>query len=189
MGMRVIGGSARGRKLRLVPGTSTRPVRSVVRESLFNILGVWVRGTRWLDMFAGTGSIGIEALSRGAGSCLFLDTSRNAVRTIKLNLEATGLSRDSEIRQADAFRYLEGEYDREFDVIYIAPPQYRELWKRGLLLIDARPDWLSPDGIAIVQIDPNEYEEPDLKNLAQYDSRRYGSTLLCFYERKAAENL
>jgi len=82
MPIRVIGGKARGRKLKLVPGDTTRPVRDIVKESLFNILGQWVRGSRWLDLFAGTGSVGIEALSRGADSCVFLDMSREAVRTI-----------------------------------------------------------------------------------------------------------
>ena len=77
--MRVIAGKARGRKLKMVPGDTTRPVRDIVKESLFNILGDWVRDSRWLDVFAGTGAIGIEALSRGAEYCLFLDSARAAV--------------------------------------------------------------------------------------------------------------
>ncbi len=185
MSLRVIGGKAKGRKLKPVPGDSTRPIRDMVKEALFNILGSWVQGSRWLDLFAGTGSVGIEALSRGADFCLFLDVDRMAVRTIRDNLTITGLAAGADVRHEDAFVFLdsppvEGE---EFDVIYIAPPQYRGMWLPALELIDARPDWLFPEGIAITQIDPVEFEDLSFKHLALYDQRTYGNTQLCFYER------
>lgn len=171
--------------MKMVPGDTTRPVRDLVKEALFNILGEWVRGSHWLDLFAGTGSIGIEALSRGAASCLFLDTDRAAVKTIHENLAATGLSASAEVRRADAFFYLartppEGG---RFEIIYVAPPQYRGLWRRALEQIDAQPGWLYPDGLAVAQIHPREYEELSLNNLVKTDERRYSKTLLCFYER------
>ena len=183
--MRVIGGKAKGRKLRLVPGDTTRPIRDLVKESLFNILGNWVVGSIWLDLFAGTGSVGIEALSRGARCVLFLDTSHAAVRTIHTNLKMTDLQEGAEVRRENAFAYLSSQSpgDDQYDVIYIAPPQYKRLWQPVLELIDAYPNWLCPDGIAVVQIDPSEHEEILLNNLVKYDSRRYGSTLLLFYER------
>src|SRR5512138_3682216 len=105
MAIRVISGKAKGRKLKLVPGDSTRPVMDRVKESLFNILGDWVRESRWLDLFAGTGSIGIEALSRGAASCLFLDLSRDAVRTVQENLQTTGLGQGAEVRRTDSLTF------------------------------------------------------------------------------------
>lgn len=184
MPIRVISGSARGRKLKLVPGDHTRPVMDRVKESLFNIIGQGVRDSRWLDLFAGTGSVGIEALSRGASYCLFLDISRDAVRTIYDNLRLTKLDERAEVRRADAFAVLSAPRGVEpFDIIYIAPPQYREIWKQALLRIDQQPGWLNPDGIAVAQIDPKEYQEITLNHLRLNDQRRYGNTLLCFYKR------
>lgn len=185
MAIRVISGKAKGRKLKLVPGDTTRPVMDRVKESLFNILGEWVRGSHWLDLFAGTGSVGIEALSRGAEGCLFLDLSRDAVRTIQDNLKTTGLEAGAEVRRADSLAFLDGMPDEgtRFEVIYIAPPQYKLMWRQALEKIDQRIDWLLPDGIAIVQIDPREYSEVAVANLRLYDERKYGNTLLCFYER------
>lgn len=183
--MRVISGKARGRKLKQVPGDSTRPVRDIVKESLFNILGTWVRGTRWLDMFAGTGSVGIEALSRDAAFCLFLDNNRRAIRTIHDNLDTTGLRADAEVRQVDALAFIGGSPqsdDQMFEVIYIAPPQYKDMWRKALVLVDSNPAWLVEDGIVIVQIDPVEFADVELANLVLYEERKYGSTLLCFYE-------
>ncbi|MBN1313699.1 MAG: 16S rRNA (guanine(966)-N(2))-methyltransferase RsmD [Anaerolineae bacterium] len=185
MPIRVIAGKAKGRKLKTVPGDSTRPVMDRVKENLFNILGADVRGSRWLDLFGGTGSVGIEALSRDAAYCLFLDTSRAAIETIRDNLRTTGLEASADVRRISAFAFLdqppaEGE---GFEVIYIAPPQYKGMWQRALDMIDAQPGWLLPDGIAVVQIDPKEYLELSFQNLNLYDQRRYGKTMLCFYER------
>ena len=184
MAIRVISGTARGRKLKMVPGDSTRPVMDRVKESLFNILGTWVRGSRWLDLFAGTGSIGIEALSRGAEYCLFLDLAGAAIRTIHENLSITDLAGSADVMRTDAFTFLRGEIPEEvFEVIYIAPPQYKGMWRSALELLDARSEWLYPDGVAVVQIDPAEYEPIELENLALFDERTYGNTMLCFYER------
>ena len=168
----------------MVPGDSTRPVMDRVKEALFNILGTWVRGSRWLDLFAGTGSIGIEALSRGAEYCLFLDLAGAAVRTIHENLEITGLAAAADVMRVDAFAFLQADTpDSGFEVIYIAPPQYKGMWKSAIELIDERPDWLYPDGLAVVQIDPDEFESLELQHLVITDQRTYGNTLLCFYER------
>ncbi len=182
-GLRVIGGIARGRRLRPVPGDTTRPITDRTKESLFNIIGGDIHGSSFLDLFAGTGSVGIEALSRGAAYARFLDLERLAVQTIRTNLESTGFSRAAEVLRIDAFKYLSQEPDRVFDYIYIAPPQYRQLWVRALRVLDANPKWLSPDAWVIVQIHPKEYEALDLVSLSAFDQRQYGSTLLIFYER------
>lgn len=183
--MRVIAGSAKGRKLKSVPGESTRPILDRIKENLFNILGSQVRETRWLDLFAGTGSVGIEALSRGAAYCLFVDNSRAAIRTIRENLEHTGLADRAEVVRENAYRFLQKEPGGEdaFDVVYIAPPQYKDMWLKALKLVDAQPGWLIPNGLVIVQIDPKEYGEVLLRRFYLYDQRSYGNTLLCFYER------
>ena len=184
--MRVISGTAKGRRLKMVPGESTRPILDRVKENLFNILGSWIRGSTWLDLFAGTGQVGIEALSRGAKFVLFTDMDRKAIATIKQNLAITNLEDRAEIRREDAFSLLsrppaEGE---GFEVVFIAPPQYKGMWVKALEILDKNPTWLLPDGIAIVQIDPEETDlTPELTTLEKYDERTYGRTMLLFYER------
>jgi len=180
--MRVISGKAKGRKLKLVPGDSTRPAMDRVKENLFNILGQFVVDSTWLDLFAGTGQIGIEALSRGARHVLFVDNVRAAVKVINDNLASTGLAAGATVLQSDAFRVLEGG-GGPYDVIYVAPPQYKELWLQVLVRVDERPlHFLTPDGLLIVQIDPKEDRPVTLAHLQEIDRRRYGSTLLLFYE-------
>ena len=184
--MRVIAGVAKGKKLKGVPGDTTRPITDRTKEALFNILGHWIVDARVLDLFGGTGAVGIEALSRGAAHVTFVDKSVAAVRTISENLRLTGLKTRASIRRADAFKFLgQAPPDGQpYDLIYIAPPQYKQMWARAIEMLDERLDeWLLPDGAIIVQIHPVEYEELPLKNLKLYDQRRYGSTLLCFYER------
>ena len=182
--MRVITGTAKGKKLKGVPGDSTRPITDRTKEALFSILGDWIVEARILDLFAGTGGVGIEALSRGAAHVTFIDNNRDATQTIGENLRLTELASGAYVRRADAFKFLEQPPAEPFDLIYIAPPQYQQFWAKALQRIDAEVDsWLLPDGVVIVQIHPIEYEELALKNLVLYDERKYGSTLLCFYER------
>lgn len=184
-GLRIISGIARGRRLKSVPGDSTRPVTDRVKESLFDILGADLsenQGASFLDLFAGTGSVGIEALSRGAAFVRFIDQNRLAVETVRFNLDHTGLKAGSEVIRMDAFTLLARQPDRNFDYVFIAPPQYKGLWKKTLLLLDANPKWLTEDSWVIVQIHPTEYELLSLQHLIEFDQRRYGSTLLIFYQ-------
>lgn len=184
--LRVIAGTARGRKLADVPGEGTRPITDRAKESLFNILAPALPGCAFFDVFAGTGAVGIEALSRGAAFARFNDKSRAAVHTIRDNLTHTGLEANAEVRQGDAFTLLSRRPDRAFDYVYIAPPQYKGMWREALETLDGQPDWLVEDGWAIVQIDPREHEAVELTHLEQFDERKYGNTLLVFYERKEA---
>ncbi len=181
--LRIIAGKAKGRKLKTVPGDTTRPVTDMVKEALFNILGIDVDGSKWWDVFGGTGAIGIEALSRGAAFIRFTDINRLPVDTIKENLAVCGFSKQAEVRRADAFSMLKGAPETQFEYIYIAPPQYKEMWSEALKLVDGNPGWLSETGEIIVQIHPMEYQEIKLVNLQKYDERKYGSTLLVFYEK------
>lgn len=183
MSLRVISGTAKGRKIKTVPGDSTRPITDRVKESLFNILAGDVVGSSWWDIFAGTGAVGIEALSRGASFVRFLDLDRKAVETIQENITHIGFNNSSEIRRGDAFVMLSAVPDRLFDFAYIAPPQYRGLWIKTILALDANIGWLSENGCVIVQIHPKEYERLSLKNLQESEQRKYGSTLLIFYDR------
>ncbi len=182
-GLRVIAGTVKGRRLKLVPGDGTRPIMDRVKESLFNIIGPGIKDATFLDLFGGTGSVGIEALSRGASRATFIDSSKLALTTIKANLEVTNFAKAATVIHGDALTYLQAEPTAGFDYIYIAPPQYAELWIKALRLVEVQPAWLNPDGWAVVQIDPKEYAEQALENLALVDQRKYGNTLLCFYER------
>lgn len=183
--MRVVGGKAKGRKLLSVPGEATRPIADRVKTALFDILADRVRGARVLDLFAGTGSVGIEALSRGAARVVFVDRSPRAVRVVCENLRRTALEEGAQVVRGDAFRYL-SQAGEAFDLIYVAPPQYRGLWKQALTAIE-KSDRLAPDGEVIVQIHPKEFEPLALKRLQLLDRRRYGSTLLCFYAPRGSE--
>ena len=184
MTLRVIAGKAKGRKLKSVPGDTTRPVTDRVKEALFNILAGDVTGSHWWDVFAGTGAIGIEALSRGAASVRFTDLNRAPIETIKFNVDHCGFFSQAEIRRGDAFTLLSKGADAQFEYIYIAPPQYKEMWEKALELLDEDLNWLGEDGWVIVQIDPKEYREMALQNLEEIDQRKYGTTLLLFFERK-----
>jgi 16S rRNA (guanine966-N2)-methyltransferase len=185
--MRVISGEAKGRRLRSVPGDVTRPITDRVKEALFDILDERVVEVSMLDLFAGTGSVGIEALSRGARLAVFVEQDGRALRTIRENLHATHLRERAEIVASDVFDYLARLQPQEkFDIIYVAPPQYRGLWARTLRILDQKMP-LALQGVLVVQIFPKEYQPLALTNLVLTDQRRYGSTLLCFYELVDAE--
>ncbi len=187
MSLRVISGSAKGRKLKSVPGDTTRPITDRVKEALFNIIGGDVVDSTWWDLFAGTGSVGIEALSRGAAFVRFSDRSRAAIETIRWNLRHCRLEERAEVRHGDAFAMLSIPPDRQFDYIYIAPPQYHELWSKALHTLDANPAWLNEDAWVIAQIHPREYGSLQLIHLNEFDRRKYGNTLLVFYILASAE--
>ena len=185
MSLRVISGKAKGRKLKDVPGDTTRPVTDMVKEALFNILAGDVQDSTWWDLFGGTGAIGIEALSRGAAFVRFSDLNRAPIETMRANLENTGFSTQAEIRRGDAYAMLEAAPTRIFDYIYVAPPQYKEMASKALQVLDANPGWLNDEGAwVIMQIHPREYRELELHSLEEFEQRKYGSTMLVFYEKK-----
>jgi 16S rRNA (guanine(966)-N(2))-methyltransferase RsmD len=183
--MRVIAGKAKGRRLKSVPGSGTRPITDRAKSALFSILGADVIGARFLDLFAGTGSVGIEALSRGASEAIFVERGRAALRTIRENLSHTGLTKGGQIERANVFEYL-ARKPTPFDYVYVAPPQYQRLWADTLRALERQPGWLFEDGWVIVQIHPREYEALPLQTLLQFDRRTYGGVLLCFYRRVPA---
>lgn len=183
MSLRVIAGTAKGRKLKSVPGDTTRPVMDRVKEALFNILAGDVIDSNWWDLFAGTGAIGIESLSRGARFVRFTDLNRAPIETIKENITHCRFDQQAEIKRGDAFTMLAGKADRQFEYIYIAPPQFKGMWLEALKRVDDNMDWLSEGGSVIAQIAPREYEQAELKHLVEGEQRKYGSTLLIFYDR------
>lgn len=185
--MRVIAGKARGRTLKMVPGEGTRPITDRVKESVFGIVQPGVVGSRWLDLFGGTGAVGIEALSRGAREVVFVELDRRVLGVLRENVQGCGLLAGAQFVQGDAFRYLAGR-PSAFDYIYVAPPQYQGLWVRVLDVLAETPGWLSADGEVVVQVHPRELKEaPDFETrwggLELLDERRYGSTVVLFYGR------
>jgi 16S rRNA (guanine(966)-N(2))-methyltransferase RsmD len=178
--VRVITGRAKGHSLKSVPGDITRPITDRAKCALFSIIGTQVIGSHFLDLFAGTGQVGIEALSRGAGEAVFVEIAGVALRTIQENLAHTRLEEGAHVVGADVFDFLLRDPD-PFDFIYVAPPQYKGLWAKTLHLLDKVPDWLADEGWIIVQTDPLEYEEQALERLTIFDQRSYGGVMLSFY--------
>ncbi len=177
----VIGGKAGGFNLKSVPGNITRPIMAKVKKAVFDIATPYVYDSSWLDLFAGTGSVGIEALSRGARFVRFVDIHRAAIKTIHENLAHTDLEEEAEVWHGNAFQVLEQTPDRQFDFIYVAPPQYERLWVKTLEVLDRNPAWMVYDTWVFVQIDPVEIEPFSLQNLKLFDKREYGSTALLMF--------
>ena len=178
--LRVISGTARGCRLRAVPGSGTRPITDRAKSALFSILGTRVRGCAFLDLYAGTGQVGIEALSRAATVSVFVEQGRAAIRTIRENLSRTRLKSGARVVRADVFHFLRRDAT-PFDHVFVAPPQYKELWAATLEALDAKPEWLAPDGMIIVQIHPREFGAQPLENFVLLDQRTYGGVMLCFF--------
>jgi 16S rRNA G966 N2-methylase RsmD len=114
----------------------------------------------------------------------FSDANREPIETIKSNVEHCGFKSRAEIRRADAFAYLASPPDRTIEYIYVAPPQYQDMWSKALELVDENMGWLAEDSWVIAQIALKEYRPLELENLQEFEQRKYGSTLLVFYERK-----
>ena len=181
--MRVIGGTERGRRLVGPSSEGTRPLSDRAREALFNILGPGIRGERVLDLFAGTGAVGIEALSRGAASATFVEQGRAALGDIRANLDTLGLAGRAEVVAGDALGFVARSRER-FDVIFAGPPQWAELWSKTLLAVDAHDEVLAEGGLLVTQLDPTEDTgDPELEHLVRVDARTYGRTLLLLHER------
>ncbi|WP_366460867.1 16S rRNA (guanine(966)-N(2))-methyltransferase RsmD [Flintibacter hominis] len=147
--MRVISGSARGRRLKELQGMDTRPTTDKVKESLFNIIQFEIEGRRVLDLFGGTGQLGIEALSRGADHCTFVDMRKEAAALIRENLRLTGLSERSRVVQGDALSFL-SSCGEKFDVILLDPPYHTELLEKSVERI-TEFDILREHGIMICE--------------------------------------
>jgi 16S rRNA (guanine966-N2)-methyltransferase len=175
--MRVIAGMHGGRTLKAPPGAATRPTSDRVREALFSILGARVQGARVLDLFAGSGALGIEALSRGAESAVFVDDAAAAIKAIRSNLEALDLS--AEIRRNDALRHLgaASAAAAQYDLVFLDPP-YRLANTLAGRLSEALPAVLAPGAVAVAESDRRA---PLALDLALHDERRYGDTLIRIY--------
>ena len=182
--MRVITGSARGRRLRELEGMETRPTTDRVKEGIFSALQFDIEGRRVLDLFAGTGQLGIEALSRGAASAVFVDRRADAVKLIRENLKVTELTDRAQVVAGDSMEYL-SRLREKFDIIFLDPPYEAGLLEPAIAQI-ARFDILNPHGIIVAECPagrPLPALEPPYRIHRAY---RYGKIGVTVYRRAGA---
>lgn len=183
--MRIITGSAKGRRLKMPGGGKTRPAMDKVKGSTFNIIANLVEDARFLDLFAGSGNLGIEALSRGGSYAAFVDASRECTRTIRENLELTALAERGEVFTMDCLKFLQTSTLQPFDVVFIDPPYLKGLLEPLLQYIPACR-LFTTDTLFII-----ERQKRDLIGIAampQYrllDERVFGDTVLTFFRLTA----
>jgi 16S rRNA (guanine966-N2)-methyltransferase len=172
--VRIVAGEWGGRRLQAPPGAATRPTSDRVREALFSVLGERVAGARVLDLFAGSGALGLEALSRGAAEATFVDAAPGAVRAVRANLAALGA--DAEVRRQDARRFLDGASAaaRQYDLVFLDPP-YRLAETLARELSERVPAVLAPGAAVVAESDRRS---PLHLDLPLHDERRYGDTLI-----------
>ncbi len=184
--MRVISGTARGRRLKELQGMETRPTTDRVKEALFNIVQFELPGRQVLDLFAGTGQLGIEALSRGAARCTFVDQRRDAAALVRENLKLTGLSQQARVVQGDSIFFLMSCREK-FDVIFLDPPYLTGALEKAMETVSAF-DILREHGIMVCE-SPLEQELPALA--APYErgkEYRYGKIKLTVYRHLGGED-
>ena len=182
--MRVISGASRGKKLIALDSQNTRPTLDRVKEALFNIIQNKVRDSVVLDLFSGTGALGIEALSRGAKEAVFCDNSKDAIKVITKNIENTKNLEKSIIINKDYNEALEKLSNKKFDLVFLDPP-----YKTNFVIIAIQKiimsNLLTEDGIVIVETDDITKENEILKiqNIEIFDKRKYGSVWLIFIRK------
>jgi 16S rRNA (guanine(966)-N(2))-methyltransferase RsmD len=183
--MRIIGGEAGGRRIRAPRGQATRPTADRVKEAIFNILGAPPPDTHALDLYAGAGSLGLEALSRGAASCVFVDRAPEAARCVKANLAALGWEDRGRVVVADAVAAL-ARLTPCFEWVFVDPPYASGEAPRALGALGGERERLLGDrAVVVVEHDRRHAPEDRYGALARRDRRRYGDTEVSFYARSA----
>ncbi len=177
--MRVTGGTGRGQRLKVPPGSRVRPTSNKVKQALFNILGNALVDASFLDLCAGAGGIGIEALSRGAGNVVFVDSSRESLTAVRNNIEQTGLGERAHIVFAKAESYLKRPLEN-FDIIFLDPPYAQDL--QPLLELIAGSGVVKADGIVVAEHFRKQPSPEKAGALVRYREARYGDTVLAFYK-------
>lgn len=178
--MRIIGGEYRSRILADIQGDNVRPTSDRAREALFNILGLRVRGARVLDLFAGSGALGLESLSRGAKEAAFNDLSKDSVAIVKKNIATLKAEDRARVYQTDFSAFLTA-VKAPFDLIFIDPPYRFDYGEKALQTI-AEKGLLTENGIAVYERD--RPFEGEIALLEKYDERKYGKAYLTFFRRK-----
>ncbi len=183
--LRIISGKARGTKLNTLEGVETRPTLDRVKEALFNIIQNNIYDAKVLDLFAGSGALGIEMLSRGAKEAILCDKSYKSIQIIKDNVEKTHFEEKAKVVNADYKKILETLRNEKFDIIFLDPP-YKSNFDIEALKIIIKQDMLSENGIIILETDCEKKKQEELNriNINIYDLRNYGRVSLFFLNRK-----
>ena len=185
--MRIITGSAKGTKLKVPVGIDTRPTADRVKESVFNILSDIVVDAHVLDIFAGTGNLGLEALSRGAKTAVFIDNSNDSIAIIKENANHTKLAQQTEIYKNDVLRALDRfvQDERSFDLLFCDPPYKKGFVQVVLEKLDQFPI-MALGGVVVIEHSRHEKIADEWENLQLKRTERYGATLVSFllYQKK-----
>lgn len=181
--MRVVAGEAKGRPLKAVPGNGTRPTTDKVKEAIFSMIGPFFDGGVALDLFAGTGGLAIESLSRGAERAIFVDADAKSIEVVRANLKATGFEKQSEVYRNDAERALKvlAKRDTAFDLVFLDPP-YRMKNGDELLLRMEESGLLQPGAVIVLEYE-SSYEYPEA--FGSFSLRRkavYGETAVSIYD-------
>lgn len=186
--MRVIAGTAKGRRLKTVKGMTTRPTADRVKESLFNIIREKLEGNSLLDLYAGTGNIGIEALSRGVTSAVFVERDKQAVKVLRENLQVTSFQQNVEVYQQDVMIALDifGKKKRAFDLIFLDPPYYEGLEEKTLTRIFLNKV-LAPEGLVIIEHSRKNNLPSTVASLQLIRTEIYGDTAISFYRIREDE--
>ena len=185
--MRIISGTCRGRKLVQIQGKDIRPTSDRVREAVFNILGPGIRGKRVLDMFAGTGALGLEALSRGAQSAVFVDAAQSSCHVIKHNIELCRMADQSRIVCHDLINAFLPVFPQPFDLIFMDPP-YNKGYPGQVLGKTGFSDILAPGAIIIVEQSAKESLNNPVNSLDKYLEKKYSRTTLTFLRKSATDD-
>ena len=181
--MRVVSGNLRGMKLNTIEGETTRPTRDIVKEALFSIIQSYVQDAVFLDLFAGSGAIGIEALSRGAKNAIFVDLNPKCVAVIRENVQKGKLSDISRIYNTDykmALKKLKGE---TINIIYIDPPYHKDMGVDAIERI-SEYDLLADNGLIVIETDTNDEVTDCIGKFEKFNYKRYGRNILSLYRRK-----
>lgn len=177
--MRVITGSARGMTLKTLEGESVRPTTDKVKEAIFSAIQFEIEGRRILDLFAGSGQLGTEALSRGAESAFFVDADKNAVKTVKENLEKTKLSFKASVAHTDSIAFL-SMTDKIFDIAFLDPPYETGLLQKALSKID---NSIASGGTVICEHPFREKLEDEYGALKKSKEYKYGKTAVTVFRK------
>lgn len=184
--MRVVSGSAKGRPLKSVPGSGTRPTTDKVKEAVFSMIGPYFEGGAVLDLFAGTGGLGIEALSRGMESAVFVDMEPKSIDTIRANLKATNLEAKAQVYRNEAGRALSAleKRGRVFDLVFLDPP-YRLKHGDELMLSMVEKGMLQEDAIIVLEHESNYAYPEEIPGFYRLRQAVYGETTISIYQYEA----
>ncbi|MCQ2472148.1 MAG: 16S rRNA (guanine(966)-N(2))-methyltransferase RsmD [Clostridia bacterium] len=178
--MRVITGTARGRVLETLPGEDVRPTTDRVKEAMFSIVQFELEGRRILDLFAGSGQLGIEALSRGASNAVFVDSSKDSVHCVKSNLLKTGLKSNAVVIQTDSLNFIKTSKET-FDVAFLDPPYAKGLLQAALPFVAQR---MSDGGVIVCEHPKGEEMPLEANGFVLFREYKYGKTALTVYRKK-----